>query len=220
MLTQTSYSYDQVKLDALEACMSPERMKSYIAKAKGDHAKAFELYLWNTSLSASLYGPLQALEVSLRNSINRELCVKYGAEWYKNTKPVLFLDNQADRLVEAMKDFDKSRPITVSDVVASVSFGFWTDILHFEMYDELWRQCTHKAFPNRPKGTKRNTIAPIVKRLKDLRNRVAHHEPIWNRDLIKEHDAIIDLIAWIDPITSDWIKQHSLFPSVWSNPRS
>jgi len=219
MLIQTSYSYDKTKLDALEECMSVERMNSYYLKTKGDRVKAFELYLWNTAISSALYGPLQALEVSMRNSINRELCTTYGTKWYENTKPALFLDNQADRLVEAMKDFDKTRPITVSDVVASVSFGFWTDILHFEMYDELWKQCIHRAFPNRPKGTKRNTLAPMVKRLKDLRNRIAHHEPIFNRDLLREHNSIIDLIGWINPVASDWMTQHSLFPSVWSTPR-
>lgn len=218
MLTQTNYVYDQPKIDCLQTSLSPERMNSYFIRAKGDRGKAFELYLWNTSLSSSLYGPLQMLEVTLRNSINKQLCDKYGNDWYQITNPAIFLDNQANRLAEAMKDFDKTRPITVSDVVANISFGFWTDILHFEMYDELWKQCTHKAFPHRPKGTKRNTIAPFVKRLKELRNRVAHHEPILSRDLAKDHDLILEILDWICPVTSDWTKQHSGFPSVWNSP--
>ena len=150
MHNQTTYIYDQAKFDCLQATISPDRLKAYITKTKGDQTKALELYLWNTALSESLYGPLQALEVSLRNALNRELCAKYGPDWYKMTKPTLF-ENQANRLAEAIEQFDKSRPITVSDVVATVSFGFWTDILYFELYDELWRQCTHKAFPNRPR---------------------------------------------------------------------
>jgi len=83
---QTNYSYDPFKLDCLEATISPERLKAYLAKAAYDRTEALELYLWNTALSQALYGPLQALEISLRNVLNRELCSKYGLEWYKKYK--------------------------------------------------------------------------------------------------------------------------------------
>lgn len=216
MLNQTAYNYSPAALDCLEASMSPERMRSYIKKANGDRAKAFELLVWNTSLSSALYEPLQVLEIAMRNAMNRELCAKYGPNWYENS-PVLFLQDQQDRLSKAMKDFDKSRPVVASDVVANVSFGFWTDILHFKMYDELWNKCLNKAFPNRPKGTTRSTIAPIAKDLKDLRNRIAHHDAILSKNLSKDYDEIVKIIGWICPTTSDWTRQHSQFPAVWAN---
>lgn len=208
MLSQ-EFRYDQNSLDKLTLAISPARLASYVAKA-GSEDKAIELYLWNTAVSEALYSPLQGLEVLLRNSLDRQLSLKYGTEWYKqNARPVVFLDPQFERIQKAMKDFDKNRPITNADVVANLSFGFWADILHYEMYDPLWRSCLHHAFPNKPKGTKRSTVGPIVKRLKDLRNRVAHHEPIWKWNLQREHTSIIEIASWLCPVTSSWIAYHS-----------
>jgi abortive infection bacteriophage resistance protein len=215
MPIQRPYNYDPTNLDCLEAALSPERMRGYIRKANGDRAKAFELYLWNASLSSALYEPLQILEVSMRNSMNRQLCAKYGSRWFDSK--TVFLQDQADRLAQAMKVLDQGLPITASDVVANVSFGFWTDILYFKMYDTLWNQCLHKAFPNRAKGTNRSTLAPVVKELKDLRNRIAHHDAIWIKNLQKDHDDIIKIIGWICPVTSAWIAHHSQFSDVWNN---
>src|SRR5438309_9634692 len=107
--------------------------------------------------------------------------------------------------------------VTVSDVVASLTLGFWADILHYEMYDQMWRECTHKAFPNRPKGTRRGSIAPAIKRLKNLRNRVAHHEPIFHLPLVQEHKDVTEISWWICPVTSAWVARHSRFNDVWTN---
>lgn len=174
------FIYDFNTIAALETSLSPARLASYIRRTAGDKERALRLYLWNTALSEALYGPLQGLEIALRNALNRELCAHYGPQWYENKKPVLFPDTQAEKIQKAISEFDKGRLITVSDVVASLTLGFWADILHYEMYDQMWRECTHKAFPNRPKGTRRGNIAPTIKRLKNLRNRVAHHEPIFH----------------------------------------
>ena len=56
-------------LDGLEAAFSPERIGTYLQAAQEDRAQALRLYTWNTAISAAFYGPLQALEVVLRNAI-------------------------------------------------------------------------------------------------------------------------------------------------------
>ena len=42
------------------------------------------LYRWNTATCAAFYGPLQDIEVALRNAMHRELAACYGKEWYDN----------------------------------------------------------------------------------------------------------------------------------------
>ena len=209
------FTYDQEAVDTLEATLSTERLSSYLRQAKGEKQLALELYLWNVSLSESLYGPLQILEVTMRNSINRELRSKFGDEWYKNQRPVLFQERQHDRIASAVNGFDKSRPITLSDIVASVSFGFWTDILYFKVYDNLWNGCLHRAFPHRAKGTRRSSIGPAVDNLRTLRNRIAHHEPIWNHPLDRQHQRIIEIISWSCPVAAKWTESHSRFDETW-----
>src|SRR4051812_36645942 len=71
-------------LDALQASLSPERFATYLAAANGERAEALRLYTWNTALSAAFYGPLQGLEVAVRNAMHRELSVRYGPAWYDN----------------------------------------------------------------------------------------------------------------------------------------
>lgn len=210
-----AFNYDEETINALEATLSVERLSSYLRQSKGNKELALKLYLWNVALSESLYGPLQILEVTMRNSINRELTSKYGDEWYKNQKPALFQEQQHDRIINAINSFDKTRPITLSDVVASVSFGFWTDILYFKVYDNLWNGCLHRAFPHRAKGTRRSTIGPIVDSLKTLRNRIAHHEPIWSHPLDKQHQRVLDIISWSCPVAAKWTESHSRFEQMW-----
>lgn len=191
-------------LNLLEVALSPERLHRYRASSNNDLSKAIQLYLWNTNISQALYGPLQVLEVTTRNSINRQFCAKFGTNWYQNSDPILFVDPQAEKISKVVSRFDKPRPITVGDVVADLSFGFWSDLIDHQIYDELWKTTLHKAFPNRPKGTKRNTAAIPFKRLNTLRNRIAHHEPIYNRDLEYDYNLTIEILSWICPTTSHW----------------
>lgn len=208
-----TFTYTPEILSALESSISKERLKSYMA-ATANVEDAIRLYLWNTAVSDTLYAPLQTLEVSLRNSINRELSALYGTKWYENKKPTLFVDAQADKITKVISRFDKNRPLTTSDVVAGLSFGFWADLIEHKVYENLWNKCIHKSFPHRPAGTKRSTAAIPVKRLNTLRNRIAHHEPIWNRNLQHDYDLIIGLISWICPATSEWTKRHNRFEIV------
>ena len=77
-------------LDELEASFSPERLRTYLTAAEGDRKRALQLYTWNTKISAAFYGPLQGLEITLRNAIHRQLTRCYSAAWYDN--PAVGLD--------------------------------------------------------------------------------------------------------------------------------
>ena len=87
-------------LDDLEASISRERLGTYLTLAQGNREKALQLYTWNTTVSAAFYGPLQGLEVALRNAIHRQLTRLYGEAWYDN--PVVGLDlGGLDRIATA-----------------------------------------------------------------------------------------------------------------------
>ena len=77
-------------LDDLEAAVSPERLSTYLTAAGGDRKRALQLYTWNTEMSAAFYGPLQGLEIALRNAIHQQLTRCYSAAWPDN--PAVGLD--------------------------------------------------------------------------------------------------------------------------------
>ena len=56
----------------LRAAPAPRRFSD----SKGGYSV---LYAWNTAVSAAFYGPLQGLEVALRNAMHRRLAERLGA---------------------------------------------------------------------------------------------------------------------------------------------
>ncbi|MFO0437906.1 MAG: hypothetical protein ACK5YD_05205, partial [Phenylobacterium sp.] len=51
--------------------------------------------------------------------------------------------------------------------------------------------------------------------LRRLRNRIAHHEPIFHRDLETDHAEVIEAIRWMSADTADWAMLTSRFPEVF-----
>jgi hypothetical protein len=77
------FVYSTEAVNKLEQGISAERLAAYIATAKGDRNRAISLYEFNIRASEGLYGILQALEVSLRNSIHNVMTSDMGcANWY------------------------------------------------------------------------------------------------------------------------------------------
>lgn len=71
------FEFEDGVLEALETSLSPERMATYVNAAGGNREKALRLYTWNTAISAAFYGPLQGLEIALRNAAHHHLSVSY-----------------------------------------------------------------------------------------------------------------------------------------------
>lgn len=78
------FPFNDEVLAALETSLSPERIATYTRETGGDRQQAIKLYTWNTAISAAFYGPLQSLEVALRNAMHCQLSAKYGLDWYEN----------------------------------------------------------------------------------------------------------------------------------------
>ena len=116
-------------LDALDTSLSPERLAIYVNAAGGDREQAVRLYTWNTAVSAAFYGPLQGLEVALRNAMHGQLNGVYGPAWFDN--PACGLDVGAlDRIDQAERTLVKNGyPANPPHLVAELSFGFWVSLL-------------------------------------------------------------------------------------------
>ena len=215
-----SFSWKGSILDDLEALFSSERLSKYIKAAQGDREKAFHLYTWNTAMSAAFYGPLQGLEVALRNAMHRQLTECYGADWYDN--PAAGLDMGCLlRIAKAKTEVARvgHEPGSPPRIVAALSFGFWVSLLgpggrvdpagrraNYEM--TLWRAALRRAFSHCTPMTRKQAHRPL-NRLRKLRNRIAHHEPIFARDLLEDHQRILDVTGWISPGARTWIEGHS-----------
>jgi len=124
-----TFSYTDQRPDTLETALSHERLSTYLDAAGGDRGKAIRPHAWNTAVSAAFYGPLQGLEVTLRNDMHHRLAARYGPEW--DDHPGAGLDRDAgDRIaaarVKLARDGHGDNP---PRIVATLSFGFWVSLL-------------------------------------------------------------------------------------------
>lgn len=207
------------EMESLKRCLSADRMTKYLRASQGSLSNALALYNWNTAVSAAFYGPLQWLEVALRNSIDNRLVEEYGDAWYfhRDARLDFFCRRQITEASDRLES--RNQAITRSNLVAALSFGFWVTLLgrggilsakgakaNFEM--TLWRPALHKAFPNRPGLARKQAYHPLHY-LRNFRNRIAHHEAIFERDLRRDYDEIIRVAGWISPQVREWIEEHS-----------
>ncbi len=152
------YLEDAGVLGAVEATLSADRLTKYMAAVGNDRKAAVRLYAWNTAVSAALYGPLQILEVAMRNAMHDRLTAAYGDYWYDNG--AAGLDKGCEvRIARAKDDLRRDgHDIDPPRMVAALSFGFWVSLLgpggrrdgapkaNYEMTP--WRPVLRGAFPN------------------------------------------------------------------------
>ena len=206
---------DKIDLDQLEHALSQERFARYVDWADGDRRRAIALYTLNSRLSECFYIPLQALEIALRNRLHTVISAAAGECWYDDP-PYQRGSFQGEQLEAAKKDLrDRGRDLTPGRVVAALTFGYWTAFFG-TVYEDQWRKVLHQVGKRADgKGLSRKHFARPLATIRELRNRVAHHEPIIGWDLPKHHSSILQLTAWLSPAAADWCRACSRFDEVY-----
>lgn len=225
MASQTEFHYEEHEINTIERGLSAARFRGYVEAAQGDRLSAIKRYERNTSLSEALYGVIQGFEVVFRNALNARLASVLGPEWYLG-----FHLNQAarQRVDEAARKILKhGKPITPDRMVAQLPFGFWATLVGPSYEKTLWVPYLHRAFPNavQPlalssgewKRVKipRHRISARVDQIKQLRNRIAHHEAILAFATETTYWQILEATAWICPTTAEWVKRTNCFLERW-----
>jgi hypothetical protein len=153
----------------------------------------------------------------LRNAMSEQMELLhrrrgYEGSWFND--PFGLLDpRRLDDIAEARYRLARDRyPVTQDRLTTVVSFGFRRYLLSARYEHILWIPALRKAFPHLPNG-RRKYVASRVERLHHLRNRIAHHEPIFPRRLDRDLQEALDVVAAICPISATWLDLHSWIPS-------
>lgn len=180
--------------------ISDQRLKSYCPKGDfSDLPLVFARYRKNILLCESFYPSLHFLEISLRNSIHTAISASMGDHWLKNDK--ILRGTEVRKVQEAIQMLqDQRKPETVGGIIAELNLGFWVSLFD-SYYDKLWNQKPRlkTVFPNL-NATERTRvdISPRIQKIRKLRNRVFHYEPIWHwKDLSEQHDLLVEVIKWM-----------------------
>ncbi|MDO5699603.1 MAG: hypothetical protein Q4G51_16695 [Dermatophilus congolensis] len=214
-------------LDAAQAVrwLSAPRYRRYLNVAADDHTAAMETYLWNSQVAAAGIVDVGHLEVAVRNAYDRELTRRFP-DWAIDPQSPLFgleqgvqraraqqrRRNQASlaRIADAKRGLS-SAP-THAEVVAALTFGFWSNLTVGERTPTLWNPMLHRAFP---KGTGRARVHDLVARVVKFRNRLAHNEPVFSTrtGLAERLTEVRELFELIDPDAYAYVAEHSMLGS-------
>ena len=211
--TPRPFPYDGSKMRALCDAISKERFATYLRLANGDRRRALQLYAHNAALGAAFYGPLQALEVTLRNGVHNAMTSAHGTFWFDGH---LLRRFQAEAVDMVKKELDWSRgPQLPGRVAAALSLGFWVALFAKGYESDLWRPTLHRCFIPTPARSK---LHRQLNDLRRLRNRIAHHEPILHRNLQADHEAILRVLGMLSPGMEAWVRHHSRVLDVLAQP--
>lgn len=207
-------------LNLLNKFAPSSRIRGYKTNRYG--ADPLRLYLWNIHLSESLYQSLYFLEITFRNALVGAITKAFGlAEWPLEYE--LLAEKEASKVINVIYELEKRKKEVTSDgIIAELTFGFWTSLLDKRYEQVLWPQIITETFPFMPREIRtRKTLSKRFNRIRLLRNRVFHYEPIWHwKDLKQQYGELVDALMWLEPKAAELLKQECRFLKVCNHPPS
>lgn len=183
--------------EEIKSFISHPRFNIYLEEANYNTNAAYQLYLINIELSEALYPALSLLEISLRNVIHQKLKEYFNDDfWFKNQLPGEFQTaiQRAERKIQFQQ-----KTVTADGIIAELNFGFWNRLFNRYHAKLLWKPL-RTIFVHLPKQEKqRKNIDESLHRIRNIRNRVYHYEPIF-RDfnyLASVYQEIRLLLFWL-----------------------
>lgn len=191
----------------LERLFSVERLSTYVAQCDGDFDAAIELYRWNAAVTAAFWEPIGHLEVALRNALSAQLAGRHrrlgrDGSWLDDPSCDLTLRARDDIAAARLRVRQKGKQASEGQTISELSLGFWRFLIT-KKQTALWPDLAG-AFPAAP-DRRRETVEVPLARLHDFRNRLAHHQRIWNRQPAARFDDLLAIAVYIDPTLSAWI---------------
>jgi hypothetical protein len=194
--------------------ISVARFGRYKQASKNDTKRAEKLYKANLRLAQAFHPLIGTLEVTLRNTIDNNLCIFFNDnDWILNQQSFMNLHLKGE-IQKAEKRFKRNNVIVTSNkIIAEQTLGFWTNFFEKTIYKNL-KGNPIKIFNKLPSGIGRLEIHKMLDSIRLLRNRINHNEPICFKgnqidltESIENYNNISEIIRWINPDLLKWTKE-------------
>ncbi len=196
----------------LQEVISAPRFATYLQATQGHVEQALQLYAWNMEVSAAFMAPLHLCEVAIRNAAADAIEAVHGANWpwvngFIRSLPV----------PRRPTDYDPQRNLrhvaarqpTVGKVVSELNFAFWEKVFTQGQDSRIWNAHLRTVLPGTPAGLTvaqaRAKVFLDLERIRKFRNRIAHHEPIFARNLPNDYASIRELVEYRRPEAANWL---------------
>ncbi len=199
------------QMTAVATALSTPRLSRFMSACANDRARALELYRWNAQISAAFMVPMHICEVVLRNAIVGAIEEVYGPNWYAPGTAFERSLPKARWGYSPVRDLDISRKgqPSAGKVIPELKFMFWISMVTARHDARLWRPFIGKYFPllhpTASAAVRRGMLYRRLDEIRRLRNRIAHHEPIFDRILARDYSDIAEVVTWVSYETTDWL---------------
>lgn len=207
-----------VDRDDVRTLLGTATLKAFTSPGR-DLFDALELLEWNLYANGALLETVAMVELIVRMAIDRTL-----SDWAKQRSAVhwlqlIELDGQMHQVVSRARTKamgKKKNPRKLDEVPLHLPFGFWRYLVTPRRHTSLWVPALHRAFPYGAEEltTRRECVSKDLETLVSLRNRVAHHDPIFRRNLFHDYEAALRVTRAVHPSAGDWIKRQSRLPEL------
>ena len=189
-------------------CVSSARLSRYLRAVNDDYDHCMRLYAWNLTVSGAFYSPLSLAEVTFRNAVVLAIEDTFDQNWHfsKSFKISLPKHRRRDleKIVSNLRD-RKKKSISASMVVAESTLFFWESLLADGFKNSIWRKGLQHYFPNMPHDVSCETLREDVRQWRLFRNRIAHHEPIFERDLGSDLQRLRRIVGYRSSAILHWL---------------
>lgn len=228
-----------LSLAAVHKALSQQRIEAYAAPADRDEVDRVARYLWNMALAGALQSSVHVFEVALRNAIYNASVKLIDTSVLQMPDVSCWLDAHHSSLLYPQEAADVQRAKTwlspdpkrrtPGHLIAKLGLGFWVQLTS-RVYNELradgpklWPRGLPLVFPYRwPPGSKkvvpthadREMVFDRLQQIREFRNRIAHHEPVWDRDIGATYDSLLEILGWMSPKMAKAVTTLDSFPAV------
>ncbi|HAI30316.1 MAG: hypothetical protein CMO07_13190 [Thalassospira sp.] len=218
--------------------LSQSRFNVYLREANQDSDLAFRLYRWNMLLAETFLMPCHLMEVALRNGLSAKMWARFGAEWPLQARlrgdwdadPRLDqrmrqlhwdahakIVDQREQIIAHRETLPNPAPVTSDCVIAQLSLGFWTNMFSARYRGTLWSgSALRSVLPNHPMNISSDDVYTKLGNVREIRNRVAHHEVIFTKDPEARYRDLVELCTWLNPDLGHFVETTSHFDTVFA----
>jgi hypothetical protein len=216
--------YEKITLQVLNAIFSEARLLPYVENSENPEQILYR-YNLNIKISESMIPTLHYLEICLRNRIDEIFKNYYSPTWLLNpSKGPMLSEADLKKIAVIIEVIARkaNRKLTHDDIVSQMSFGFWCSFFQKKYDPALWHRkgALKTCFPYLLRSNrKRSYIESRLLKIKETRNRIAQHEPIWDNtsSVIQIYQMCHDLIFAMSNDAMDMLKKIDRFPQVHEN---
>jgi hypothetical protein len=191
--------------------MSSSRLAPYFEACNKSPYDALNLYKWNSQMAGALHETIGHFEVIFRNRIDDAMCSRHAFK----SRPGDWLDDghrefkpkASDALEDARERTRNKRAGTRGHTVAELNFGFWIRLLD-KSNEAKFGGAIMRMFPElkRTAVNDMENLRQLVDPLYQLRNRIAHHEPIWLINHAARRDDALRVIGYCGEDLKGWVQ--------------